>query len=36
MDTGEIGYKIEDWIEVTNDIAQLWAVINMVMGVHVS
>jgi hypothetical protein len=35
-DTGEVGYKIAEWIEVTQDIAQLWAVLNVAMRVHVS
>jgi hypothetical protein len=35
-DTGEVGYKIAEWVEVTRDIAQLWAVLNVVMTVHVS
>jgi len=35
-DTGEVGHKIAEWIEVTQDIAQLWVVLNVVMRVHVS
>jgi len=35
-DTGEVGYENAEWIEVTHDIAQLWAVLNVVMRVHVS
>jgi len=33
-DTGDAGYKIAEWIEVTQSIAQLWAVLYVVMTVH--
>lgn len=35
-DTGDAGYKIVEWVEVTQDVAQLWAVLNVVTRVHVS
>jgi hypothetical protein len=32
MHTGQTVYKTADWVEVTHDTVQLWAVINIEMG----